>query len=75
VNQALAYDAPQCDLRALRVRELPRVVAEVELAQVRGQVVATDVVVRADESALEGGEEALHGVGRHVPARTRAAGG
>jgi hypothetical protein len=63
VGQALALDAAKRAIGAGRVRDAASVVAEIELADVALQVLGADVVIHAEDAALQDREVALDGVG------------
>lgn len=72
IGQALAGDALQRQGSAVHVvvtQSGAGVVAEIELGHVALHVLFTNMVEGADQTALEDGEEAFHGVCGHGAAR------
>lgn len=63
IGQALADSAQQVFIGAFEVAHLAGVVTEVELGAVAMQMLLADVVIGADDAALQEAEEAFHGVG------------
>jgi hypothetical protein len=66
IGEALAPDAAKGLIGALGISTVPVVVAEIELAGVAAQMRFADMVINADDAALEDGEEILDRV--RVPA-------
>src|SRR4051794_22826362 len=71
IGEALPNDASQHAIGALYVintKRDPLVVAEIELREIPFQMLFADVVVHADDAALQDREITLHGVGVRVAA-------
>lgn len=65
ISHALTNDAGERGVKAFRIAKTKRrtvIVAEVKFRQVALQVRAADVVIRADDAALEDREVTLNGV-------------
>src|SRR5208282_4446437 len=72
VSQALALDAFKGDFGAVRIavaKPNAGVLAEVEFGQVAVKMLGVDMLINADDPALEDREKPLKRVGMHVAAR------
>src|ERR1700683_1133567 len=73
VGQPLALNALKRDVRALHVIDAdlnPRVHSEIKFGQVAVEMLGIDVLVNADNAALENAEKPFKRIGMHVAART-----
>ena len=71
IGETLALDASERALGSSRVRDAAGVVAEIEFADVALEVLGADVVIHAENAALQDGEVALDGVGVRRSRRER----